>query len=520
MIGSYVAILRRNVVWIVCLALTISAAVFGYLTAQPPEYRSDAVIEVRFTNTSEQVLGQQRAYEEPQRRVTTEADLVTSRPVAELAAERLTARGIASTAAELQAHVEATPRRSSNLVEVAATDSTPQGAQAIAAAFTESYLEYRRDIETAELEALQSDLRAAREEARRELASVPESDRSSVSDNIANISRLLDTLQLRLTLNPSNELLRSEASLPNGPTNGLSIPTALVIAFVAGSFLALALVLAGEWLRDSVRTRSEVELLVGASVLGVLRPTSNDRRARGGADGRPPMSEGERSVRLGIARHFGGSLPSTVLVASLTSDAGVCSLTARSLAASCAASGQSVLLVADASHDKDACSLSAEVSGNRSDEWPTTWPTAGLVRRPSALAGVHEAAATSAHGVPGVFDLASPGQALQDLAEAFDLVVIAAPGDNGVDATDVAQLVDATVPVCALERTPAKRFRQFVAALTDSGAVVPGVVATDVRRAWWRRRRMRSAPSTSHVDPGKVGLPMPADEGAPRAQAR
>ena len=510
MIGSYVAILRRNVVWLLCLALAVGAAVFGYLSAQPLQYRSDAVIEVRFTSTSEQVLGQQRAYEEPQRRVTTEADLATSRPVAELAAERLTAAGRPSTAAEVQSRVEATPRRSSNLVEVAATDSTPRGAQAIARAVSESYLEYRRQLETAELDVLQRNLRAAREDARRELAAAPDEERDAAAAKVGNLNSLLDTLRLRLSLNPSNELLRAEASLPTSPANGLSTPTALAIALVAGSLLALALVLVSEWLHDSVRTRSEAEVLADAPVLGVLRPTSRGRRRRDGSGALPPTSEGERSLRLGLARHFGGSLPSTVLLASLPSDAEACVSTARSLAASCAASGQSVLLVADADGDEDGQYLTGSVSG-RPD---------GLVRRPSALPGVHEASATSVDGASGVFDLASPGQALRDLADAFDLVLIAVTGERGVDATDVGALVDATVPVCVLQRTPGKRFRQFVAGLTDSGAVVPGVVATDVDRARWRGRLSRTAPTAGAAEAAPRDAVVAADSSLPRARVR
>lgn len=510
MIGSYVAILRRNVVWILCLALAIGAAVFGFLSAQPVEYRSDAVIEVRFTSTSEQVLGQQRAYEEPQRRVTTEADLATSRPVAELAAERLTAAGRRSTAAEVQSHVEATPRRSSNLVELAATDSTPRGAQAIARAVSESYLEYRRTLETAELEALQRNLRTARDEARRELAAAPAEERDAAAGKVANINSLLDTLRLRLSLNPSNELLRSEASLPSAPTNRLSTPTALALALLVGSLLALAFVLVSEWLHDSVRTRSEAEVLAEAPVLGVLRATSGRRRGREVSDGQPPTGEGVRSLRLGLARHFGGSLPSTVLVTSLPSDAEACVTTARALAVSCAASGQSVLLVADAREAEGAQYLAGTVSG-RPD---------GLVRRPSALPGVHEAAATSAHGVGGVFDLPSPGHALRDLAEAFDLVLVAAAGEHGVEATDVGPLVEATVPVCALQRTSAKRFRHFVAAVTNSGAVVPGVVVSDMDRAWWRGRLSGTPSSVSPAAPAQVDVAMAPDNGAPRARVR
>jgi capsular polysaccharide biosynthesis protein len=506
-IGSYVAILRRNVVWILCLALTTGAAVFGYLSMQPLEYRSDAIIEVRFTSTSEQVLGQQRAYEEPQRRVTTEADLAMSRPVAELAAERLAAAGRKSSAAEVQSVVEATPRRSSNLVELAATDSTPGGAQAIARAVSESYLEYRRELETAELRALEQNLRTAREEARRELAAAPDEERDPAAAKVANINSLLDTLRLRLSLNPSKELLRSEASLPSSPTNGLSTPMALAIAALAGSLLALALVLLSEWLHDSVRTRSEAELLAEAPVLGVLRVTTKSRRGRDVSDCPPLTSEGERSLRLGLARHFGGSLPSTLLLAGLPSDADACLSTARSLAVSCAGSGQSVLLVADGPADQGAQYLSGAVSG-RPD---------GLVRRPSALPGVHEAAATSTAGVGGVFDFASPGQALRDLAEAFDLVLVAASGQHGLEATDVGALVDATVPVCTLQRTPAKRFRQFVARLIDNGAVVPGVVVTDTDRAWRRTATdTRSGTST----PAQVDLSMAPDRGTPRARVR
>lgn len=512
MIGSSAAIVRRNAVWLACLAVALAAVVFGLLTSRPLQYRSEAVIEVTFTSTVEQVLGQQRAYEEPQRRVTTEADLVTSRPVAELAAERLTADGRPSTASELQGRTEATPRVSSNLVEVAATDSTPDGAQAVARAVVESYLAYRSGVETEELEALESNLRTAREDTRLELANTPAGERDAVSARIRSIDQLLDTLRVRRSVDSSTQVLRAEASLPQQPSNGLGTRAALVLALVAGSLLALALVLAREWLQDRVRTRQEVEELTGAPVLGVLRRPRAGQQSRAGVDAghAPPPSDDERSVRLGLARHFGGRLPATVLLASLPSDARPCLAAARSLAASCAATGQSVLLVSDPLEDERPPST---------DELSTGRPDA-LVRRPVALAGVHEAAATSTRASAGLFDQASPAQALLDVAEAFDLVVIAAPGGNGVDAIDVGPLVGATVPVCALDRTRAKGFRQLVRGLASGGAVVPGVVVTDAGGPRSRLRRPRTGPADWSGSSGPVGLAGSQDDGVPGGRAR
>lgn len=501
MVGTYTSIVRRNLGWIVVLAAIIGVAVFFFLSSQTDRYRSQAVIEVTFGTPAEQILGQQRSYEEPQRRVATEAELVTSRPVAELAAGRLQAQGWSGDPASLVDRVEATPRRASNYVEISAVDRTPRGAQAITEAFAQSYLDYRQDLQTAELEVLQIDLLAARDEALSELQVSPEAERAAVQARLDSVNQLLNSLNLRLSLSTSSQALLSPASLPQAADNAISVPTAAGLATLAGTLLALALILGSELLRDSVRTRAEAEALTSLPVLGVLTGAAEPRRPR--KRRKAAVGEGERGIRLALQRHFQGSLPPAVVLASLPRDAASCFAAARALATGCAAAGHRVLLISD------------EAKGRTDDEpqlppveavpapgscWPrTSWPAAspdggrldfqedhppaaagvdGAVRAPSTTAGVHEANATSTSSEVGIFDLAVPADALADLRGRFDLLLIAAPDLFGLNPADVGPLVDATVPVCTLDRTSARKFVQLVGKLADAGSVLPGTVLT------------------------------------------
>lgn len=500
MLESYVVILRRNAVWILVLSLLLAPLMFYGVTARANQYRSQAVIEVTFSTSAEQLLGQQRGYEEPQRRVTTEAELVTSLPVADRAAARLRAEGRREDVGQLLAKVQATPRRSSNYVEISGTDSTPVRAQGVAEAFAKEYLDYRRDLQKVELERLQADLNTARTSARQDLAAASEADSGAVRARLRNIDALLDSVRLRLSVDTTGITLLSDASLPQEPTNAVSTRTAALVAVMGGVLAAMALVLLLELLRNEVRTRKEAERLTDLPVLGVIDRPVRARWGQAAAAGELLPGHGERGLRLALAAHSGGRLPSTLMLASLPADAEDCVLISRSLAASCLASGLTVLLIANEAQDNGR--PAPEGGDERS---PAVSHRVSLSK---VLPGLHEAAATSVHGSSGVFDLPEPAAALREFATAFDVVIVAVSGLHGLNPVDVGALVQTSVPVCALTRTRAQAFRRLVTALVSVGTDLPGVALTEGRRQ--RRGRPDGVkPARTVVSPGTRMHPRP-----------
>jgi capsular polysaccharide biosynthesis protein len=511
--GSYLFILRRRLVNIVVLMLPLVPLAFLYLTSRPPVYESRAVLEVDSGSLTEVLLGVSRPYEEPVRRVASIADVVTSRPVEEIAAGILVDQGRAPKG------VKAEPRRASNYIDITATGSTPNEANAVASAYAIAFFQHRTEEQQEELEELEDGLVERQEAAERQLAAARSEDPGSpdeaaAAENLDSTTRLLQTVRLRQDIPPTGINLQTAAASSPRPTNELSPILAMLLSMVGVFFVASGITLLLELIRDAIRTRDEVERLTPAPVLGEI---VRNRTGSAAADAprESDLRSGSRMVRLGLLARSGGSLPASVLVTALPDDLGDGLLAAAALAEGCSDSGQRVLLVADVP------------PGSATRLQPVGRPAA----KPGelALASVEGyrfawCAATSADGRLGLLDLPVPKQAIDDLLASFDLVILA-PGTPALLPTDLAYLTAATVVVCSIGRTHGRRFARFLEVIErETGPVrgviltlPPPIVATPKRWGILPRRRVKGAAPVAGARPaGSRDVPSPG--GAPRVR--
>lgn len=464
MFGSYLFILRRRLVNIVVLMLPLVPLAFLYLTSLPPVYESRAVLEVGTGSLSETLLGVSRPYEEPVRRVASIADVVTSRPVTELASGYLRAQG------REPGRVQAEPRRASDYIDITATGPAPVEANAITNAYVTAFFEQRRLAQEAELEELEDGLVDRQEAAERQLAATEADtpEQAAAVENVESTARLLQTVRLRQEVPPTGVDLLSTASTPLRPSNELSPILAMLLSLVGVFFVASGITLLLELIRDAVRTRDEVERLTQAPVLGEI--VGAGRGAGSPADQR--RDDGRRTARLGLLARSGGTLPSSVLITSLPDDVGDGLVAAVALAEGCAESGQRVVLVADVP------------SGASTSLIPADRPSGERIRHDQELSPVplqgrtfSWCPATSVDGRRGLLDLQVPKRAMDDLLARFDLVILA-PGTPGVEPTDVAYLTAATVVVCSIGRTHGRHFARFLEVVEHELGPVRGVLLT------------------------------------------
>jgi hypothetical protein len=454
MARSYWFMLRRNLWWLVVLTLLLAPLPFYLLTSSTPQYQSTAVIEVTFGTTADQLLGQQRGYEEPERRVATEAELVQSLPVASLTAERLGLPDEAETHRDLLEHVEAAPRRGTNYIEIDGVDPDSERAQALTQAFAESYLEYRLTLQQGNLVQLEEDLLEVRADTQ---ATAPQSDE---------IDRLLDAVRLRLAVDAPGAILLSEASLPDMPANTVGTGTAVAIALLGSLLLVLALLTLLELLRDSVHGPEEAERLVAAPVVANLVLAARSRWPRAG---RAAELLEERSLRMRLALPSVERAP-VILVTSLGADAEHCVLVAQRLAATWGRMGHRVLLAAD----EDLSTAAAPRS--RLAGLSSTTPATDLER-----VGVTRLRVTATAGAGGIFDAPDVEALLGSLASDHDFVLLAVPDIEALHPVDAVPFVDSTVVVCAVGRTRGRKLQRFATRLRAGGATIQGVVLTEVR---------------------------------------
>ncbi|CAA9249463.1 MAG: hypothetical protein AVDCRST_MAG20-2061 [uncultured Acidimicrobiales bacterium] len=514
MFGSYLFILRRRLVNIVVLMLPLVPLAFLYLSSRPPVYESRAVLEVDTGSLTEVLLGVSRPYEEPVRRVASIAEIVTSRPVDEIAASTLADQG------RTPKRVRAEPRRASNYIDIKATGSTPNEANGIASAYVFAFFEHQTSEQQEELEQLEDGLLERLEAAERQLAAATAEGPGSpaeaaAAENLDSTTRLLQTVRLRQDIPPTGVTLQSAASASPTPSNELSPVLAMLLSLVGVFFVASGITLLLELIRDAIRTRDEVERLTPAPVLGEIARSRAGSAPVGGPEGSGHRSD-SRTVRLGLLARSGGSLPSSVLVTSLPDDLADSLLAAVTLAEGCSDSGQRVLLVADVP------------SGSAIRLQP--------VDRPSAHAGELAPArvdgyrfgwcpATSTDDHVGLLDLPVPKRAIEDLLASFDVVILA-PGTPVLSPADLSYLTEATVVVCSIGRTHGRRFSAFLELIERDTGPVRGVIvtlptrapSTRARRGILRRRSakraapvVRTSPSGSREAPSAG--PAPRDRG-------
>lgn len=500
MFGSYLFILRRRLVNIVVLMLPLVPLAFLYLTSLPPVYESRAVLEVTSGSLTEVLLGVSRPYEEPVRRVASVADIVTSRPVTELASSYLRDQG------REPGRVEAEPRRASNYIDITATGPAPVEANAITTAYVFAFFEQRRLAQVAELEELEDGLVDRQEAAERQLAATEADtpEQAAAVENVESTARLLQTVRLRQEVPPTGVDLLAGASAPLRPSNELSPILAMLLSLVGVFFVASGITLLLELIRDAVRTRDEVERLTQAPVLGEI--VRAGRGAGSPADQR--RDDGRRTVRLGLLARSGGTLPSSVLVTSLPDDVGDGLVAAVALAQGCAESGQRVLLVADIPSGASTSLIPVGRPSGEPVQHGQELSPVPLQGRPFAWCP-----ATSADGRRGLLDLQVPKQAMEDLLARFDLVILA-PGTPGLEPTDVAYLTAATVVVCSIGRSHGRRFARFLEVIEHELGPVRGViltlpapvVRTGTRRGILSRRKAARAKRAATAGPSTAAV--------------
>lgn len=493
MVGSYLFVLRRRLPFVLCLTAVLAPLLFLLLQSRPAEYASQAVIEVGTGTVAEQVIGQQRSYEEPERRVATQADAVTSRPVAELAAKRLGAADTA-TAEELVSRITAEPRPATDYIDVTGTGFTPRSAQQVTEAFTTAFLDYRRSLQRAELERLERDLVQQRRDAEAALAALPAGggasrDRDVLVGRLDNVVRLIEAVRLRLSIDQIDVELLSAPSLPEKPSNDVSPVAAMIAAVLGAGLVGMALAFAIDLLRDGIRTRGEAEEVAGAPVIAtVTRPRQRSGRRR-------PEPAEARALRLGLTAAAGGVLPSRTMIVAIPGEAEEAKDVAALLAESCQDGGLRVLVFAD--NAGDVMPPPAVLPAPHG----ATVSLGELEVRESLQPGVWLGSAAGPAEDGALFDVPAPAYALEEAARHFDVVVVVVESENGVDPEAVHHLFEAVVVVCQLGRTPSRRLRALAERLKYSQRGISAVVLTTAPRLHGRPdpgpgdpARVRSAP--------------------------
>jgi len=370
-LADYRAILWRHKLLVIACALLTLGAAYAFTAAQPREYVADTsvLVEPIVVDPFSQSAGRVDQLVD----LDTEAQLVTSVPVAELAR---TALKTERSARELIRHVDVSVPADTQVLVISFTDDSPGDAQAGADGFANAYLSYRRtqsqNVATKRLARLEADvarLNAALQKVGGQLVAAPadspdraflQSQQQALTNELTDVSGRVSALRA-LDADPG-QIIRA-AERPDSPSSPL-VPVNLAVGLVAGLLLGVVLAVLRDRLDRRVRDAASVENGFGLPVLAEI-PQARSGRGRG-AKGRATGSagvlvapgssafEGYRSLRAALIQEARPGSAAVSLVGSASPGMRTTSASVNLAAALVRSSASVVLLRADFGGSTDA----------------------------------------------------------------------------------------------------------------------------------------------------------------------
>ncbi len=491
---DYLAVLRRRK-WVILLTVLVVVGVaLGVTYTQTPQYRSSVRVIVESTtgDTSNDVM---RQIVFGQQELETQKELVTSRPVAEKAAEKV---GGGTTPDQLLKHVNVSLVRDTQILEIQATSPDAQRAANIASGFANAYIDYRSDQALEQLlrgsKALQEradETRRRISEIEREIGISSSSDAESLQiekerlqNELAGIGAQQAALSGNQVFAQAGGQIISPAEVAESPFSPKPLRTG-VLAFVLGLMLGVGLAFLRDFLDDSLRSEDQAVRAAGRPALGHIPHWKTDKESESRlvslVEPASPASESYRTLRTNIRFLAVGRSLRSLLVTSAVPREGK-STTAANLAVALARTGTRVLLVgADLRRPSLHTSFGIDASPGLSDV------LAGDVQLTDAISDVgipNLRVLTSGQVPPNPAELlGSPAMAqlMSELEQVADLVVYDGPPVLAVaDALELAPRVGGSLLVVDLGTTGRHAVRAAAQRLEGVGVVPSGIVLNNI----------------------------------------
>jgi succinoglycan biosynthesis transport protein ExoP len=498
-------VLRRRGFWIVLCALVVAAAAYGYSKRETKKYTTAAVLTFNSDQLDQQIAGLSvNASGTPLEQQSGDIELVKYAGLARRTA-RLLGHGLTPVAVSRAIDIKG--EGESNIVEVAATSTSPVLAAAIANVYAGQFV--REQARTNRRQ-----FRSALALVDKQLAALPPGERFGA--DALDLQNRAHTLELLAELDYKNVQVTQEAIVPAVPSSPSTHRNA-ILGGVLGLLLGLGIVFLLERFDHRIRDPEEFEAIYHAPTLGTV-PKSRalalfGRDKRTGSDNLSPAeAEAFNLIRAHLKFLSSGLDVSTVIVASPASGDGKTTV-AYHLADAAAKLGSRVLLL-EADLRRPALTRRLGIEDG-----------VGLVDVLIGRASSHEAIrSVNVGGAPGGAALAhsldvlaagsalplSPGELLESpamhsllaqLKPAYDLVVVDTPQLTAVsDAFALLAKVDGVLIVGRVGHSRRGDAEQLQRTLAGSEAKLLGVVVNGVK----------SGSSSSYVEASARNSPTPA----------
>ena len=294
---DYLRVLRRRKGVIAASTLVVLGVALAFSLLQTPVYAGKAEILLQPPTTDslfDPATGQ--AVIDRERAVRNELQVIESKPVRDLVAEKL---GIAP-------DVSVAPRSQTDVVEVRADSRDARRAAEVANAYADAYIEFRRTQAVDDLLNAAEEIQNRITELQRQIDPMPAGpEKDALISQQSLFRQKLDQVKVEAALKTGGVQLVTPAAVPTSPfkpkplraglmATGLGLLFGVVVAFVV------------EYLDDSIKNKDELKRLVPGLPLTGLIPAVVGWRARDEAkvvtseEPRSPAAEAYRTARTSI----------------------------------------------------------------------------------------------------------------------------------------------------------------------------------------------------------------------------
>jgi Mrp family chromosome partitioning ATPase len=333
---DYLQVVRRRKWVIVQAVILVPLAAVLFSIRQPAEYSASADVLLSRQNLATSLTGVQDTSiigTQADRSAQTQADLARSPEVAKRALQGAHAHGLS--VRDFLAASSVTAKQNADLLLFTVTNHDPKLAARLANAYADAYKTYRKEVETAPIQA-------AIEKVRARIDALP-TTKGELYNNLADKEEQLTTME---TLQGSNATVVQRADhapqvAPKPVRNG-------VLGLVLGLFLGIGLAFLREALDTRVRSAEEIgdrlELPLLARLPEPPRKLRADHRLAMLAEPTGIQAEAFRMLRTNLEFATLGHDAKVIMVTSAVEQEGK-STTIANLAVALAAAGHKVVLV-------------------------------------------------------------------------------------------------------------------------------------------------------------------------------